>query len=113
MADCGSAARYEIGVYGLIDPAWFPEAHVSGDDGRSAISADLPDQSALFGLLTRIRDLGLCLVSLRRLELNHSDRSANRRVEGGPSAPHPRTQHTRRTVPRDRVDEQSGNARWP
>ena len=48
MADCGSAARYEIGVYGLIDQAWFPEARVSGDDGRSAISADLPDQSALF-----------------------------------------------------------------
>jgi len=77
MADCGSAARYEIGVYGLIDQAWFPEAHVSGDDGRSAISADLPDQSALFGLLTRIRDLGLCLVSVRRVEPNHQDQSKN------------------------------------
>jgi hypothetical protein len=77
MADCGSAARYEIGVYGLIDQAWFPEAHVSGDDGRSAISAELPDQSALFGLLTRIRDLGLCLVSVRRIEPDHQDQSKN------------------------------------
>ena len=77
MADCGSAARYEIGVYGLIDPAWFPEAHVTGDDDRSTMSADLPDQSALFGLLTRIRDLGLCLVSVRRIEPDHHDQSKN------------------------------------
>jgi hypothetical protein len=38
-----------------------------GDD-VTALTGAIADQAALHGLLTRIRDLGLPLLSLRRLE---------------------------------------------
>ncbi len=35
---------------------------------QTVISGSLADQSALHGLLARIGDLGLCLISVRRLD---------------------------------------------
>lgn len=35
-------------------------------NGETLISGPLPDQAALFGLLIRIRDLGMPLISLNR-----------------------------------------------
>lgn len=40
--------------------AWFDGLAVEpGGDGTTEISGDLPDQSALFGLLAAVRDLGI------------------------------------------------------
>lgn len=36
-------------------------------DGSTLISGSLPDQSALYGLLMRLRDLGLTLISVNFL----------------------------------------------
>jgi hypothetical protein len=36
-------------------------------DGTTVLHGELPDQSALHGVLQRARDLGLPLLSLRRL----------------------------------------------
>lgn len=54
---------------------WFPTLaiiHCQGDekpDGASTIiSGSFPDQSALFGVLARIRDLNLTLLSVRRVD---------------------------------------------
>lgn len=65
--DAGSPAHYEIRVDGVLDPSWFDGLEVSSDGRHTTITGLLADQSALHGLLTKIRDLGVCLISLRRL----------------------------------------------
>ena len=65
--------RYEIVVEGVLDDhwsAWFNGLNVSGDPdvGITTIAGPLPDQAALHGLLAKIRDLGLPLLEMRRIE---------------------------------------------
>jgi hypothetical protein len=64
--------RYEILVEGVLDgrwSAWFDGLHVSGDAdaGTSTIAGPITDQAALHGLLTKIRDLSLPLLAVRRI----------------------------------------------
>jgi hypothetical protein len=64
-------ARYEIRIEGVLDShwaAWFEGLHLSNDGMQTLISGPLADQPALHGLLAKIRDLGLCLISVRRLD---------------------------------------------
>jgi hypothetical protein len=71
MSASGQPARYEIRIEGLLDPhwaAWFEGLHLSSDGTQTVISGPLADQPALHGLLAKIRDLGLCLISVRRLD---------------------------------------------
>ena len=66
----GGPARYEIRVAGVLDsrcPGWFDGLQVSGQGEETVICGLLADQAALHGLLTKVRDLGLCLISVRRL----------------------------------------------
>lgn len=62
---------YEIQVETQLPPhlaATFDPLRVAHTaDGRSVLRGRLPDQSALYGVLARIRDLGLPLVALRRI----------------------------------------------
>lgn len=67
----GRPGQYEIRVEGLLDDCWadwFGGLRVSADGTQTVISGLLPDQPALHGLLTKIHDLGLCLISVRRLD---------------------------------------------
>ncbi len=66
------AAKYEILVKGHLDERW---ASRLGDmkitrlaDGRTRLCGPVVDQPALHGILSRIRDLSLVLISVRRLE---------------------------------------------
>ena len=71
MSDPGRPARYEICVYGVLDGGWadwFGGLQVSSDGTQTIISGLLADQPALHGLLAKVRDLGLCLISVRRLD---------------------------------------------
>ena len=44
---------------------WFGGLAIENQpDGKALLSGPLPDQSALYGILNRIRDLGLILVSV-------------------------------------------------
>jgi len=58
----------EIKIKGRLDPRWsewfagLKLAHLEGDE--TLLSGFLPDQSALHGLLERIRDLNLTLISV-------------------------------------------------
>jgi len=61
---------YEIRVEGRLPEGWsnwFEGMDIRCDpDGDSVLSGYLPDQAGLHGLLARIRDLNLKLISLSR-----------------------------------------------
>ena len=64
-------ACYEIRVEGHLRDSWsewFAGLSMLPEPGGSTVlSGALPDQAALHGVLMKIRDLGLVLVSVRRL----------------------------------------------
>jgi hypothetical protein len=67
----GLNSRYEIRVKGILDgrwAAWFEDLQVTSDGEKTLISGRLADQAALHGLLTKVRDLGLFLISVRHLD---------------------------------------------
>lgn len=59
---------YEIKIKGHLDPYWsdwfagLKLTHLEGEE--TLISGQLPDQAALHGLLERVRDLNLTLISV-------------------------------------------------
>jgi len=63
--------RYQILVRGTLDPrrsSWFDELAISHDaDGNTLIAGLLSDQAALYGLINRLRDLGMTLLAVARL----------------------------------------------
>jgi hypothetical protein len=65
---------YEIRVGGHLDPrwaAWFDGLSLAvASDGTTVLHGLVLDQSALFGLLQRIRDAGLALVSVNQVDLD-------------------------------------------
>jgi hypothetical protein len=66
----GGPAWYEIRVAGVLDgrwAVWFAGLEIRGQDEETVICGLLADQPALHGLLAKVRDLGLCLISVRRL----------------------------------------------
>ena len=72
----GGPAQYEIRVAGVLDSRWadwFNGLHISGQGGETVIRGLLADQPALHGLLTKVRDLGLCLISVRRLDTSQAE----------------------------------------
>jgi hypothetical protein len=64
-------SRYEIRVKGVLDgrwTAWFEDLRVGSDGEDTVIAGPVADQAALHGLLTKVRDLGLFLISVRLLD---------------------------------------------
>jgi len=71
MSAAGEPVQYEVRVAGVLDArwaAWFDGLAITRQGDETVICGLLPDQSALHGLLTKVRDLGLCLISVRRLD---------------------------------------------
>lgn len=66
-----AAARYEIVVRGRLGGAlsrWFDDLEVQSlEPGATHLYGWFPDQPALYATLARLADLGLELLSLRRL----------------------------------------------
>ena len=65
---------YEIKIKGRLDAHWVDWfsglnlTYLEGDE--TLLSGMLPDQAALYGLLDRIRDLNLKLISVAHTETN-------------------------------------------
>ena len=63
--------QYEIRVVGRLAArwsAWFDGLTVAAqDDGTTVITGPVVDQAALHGLLQRLRDLGLPLISVAQV----------------------------------------------
>ena len=70
--DLDDTCRYEIRVMGHLDgrwSAWFDGLTVtSRHDGTTVIEAVAMDQAALHGLLSQVRDAGLRLISVIRVD---------------------------------------------
>ena len=64
-------AHYEIRVGGVLDrhwSDWFDGLQVSSEaPGQTLIAGPVADQAALHGLLGKVRDLGLPLLSVQRI----------------------------------------------
>lgn len=66
-----SSVNYEIRVAGSLTPQWMDWFDglviINTENGETLLSGPLADQAALYGLLKKIRDLGLPLVSVRQI----------------------------------------------
>ena len=75
------SAQYEIRVDGHLDAhwvAWFDGLSLTNEaDGTTVIRSQVVDQAALHGLLHKVRDVGLPLVSVTQIDPDVS----------GPTAP--------------------------
>ena len=64
--------KYEIRLKGELDrqwSTWFDGLTISYDEeGNTLLRGSLPDESALHGVLMKVRDLALPLLALKREE---------------------------------------------
>ncbi len=69
--DHDETGQYEIRVRGHLDSrwaAWFEDLTLTlEENGDTLISGRVIDQAALFGLLRKVRDAGMPLVSVNRV----------------------------------------------
>jgi hypothetical protein len=72
-----AAGRYEIRLKGHLASrwaAWFDGLTLTCEsDGTTLIAGPVVDQAALHGLLTKVRDTGLPLVSVEHVEADQTD----------------------------------------
>jgi hypothetical protein len=71
------SGRYEIRVKGHLGTrwaAWFDGLTIThSSDGTTVIHGPVADQAALHGLLQKIRDLGLPLISVNHVDPDHPE----------------------------------------
>ena len=63
--------HYRIKLKGCLDDTWsewFEKMAISSEDEETILTGQVTDQAALHGLLIRIRDLNLTLLSVERIE---------------------------------------------
>jgi hypothetical protein len=68
-------ADYQIKVNGNLGSQWsdwFEGMTIESENAVTTMTGKVLDQSALHGLLVRVRDLGLPLISVKRIENNQN-----------------------------------------
>ena len=79
-----SPSIYRIVVKGRLDPSWAEwfdgltlTTHEADGTVFTNLTGEVPDQGALHGLLARVRDLGLPLIEVHRVETGGNSVSAS------------------------------------
>jgi len=65
-----NSIRYEIHICGKLDQKWsdwFDGFSITPANAETILQGEVADQSALFGLLAKIHDLGLILLRVEKL----------------------------------------------
>jgi len=68
-------ARYQIRILGALDQSWsewFDGFTISQQNGETLLVGQVLDQAALHGILAKINDLGLSIISVERFEPENS-----------------------------------------
>ena len=77
--DLDEPIAYQIRLKGHLGSQWtdwFEGLAITlEDDGDTLLTGALADQAALYGLLKKVRDLGVPLISVNRLEPRQADLS--------------------------------------
>ena len=64
---------YEIRLDGRLDPRWAAWIDgfdlVPGDGGSTVLRGRVPDQAALHGVLRKVRDIGLPILSVSQVDI--------------------------------------------
>jgi hypothetical protein len=77
---------YEIRVKGHLDPRWsewFDGLQITNEpNGEALLSGYIPDQAALHGVLAKVRDLNLQLISVTSVNSDQQEGPGDRGAEG-------------------------------
>ena len=68
---CESPSFYEIQVKGTFDESWsdwFDGFSITQEDGKTLLAGQAIDQAALLGILAKINDLGLVILTVMRID---------------------------------------------
>ena len=72
MPDQGEQTIYRISIKGTLDPCWSEwfdgMAVTAQESGVTLLCGPVRDQAALYGLLVKIRDMGMLLLSVDRID---------------------------------------------
>lgn len=64
-------SQYHIQIQGHLHPRWADRFEgmeiIQEPDGTTSLVGTVPDQAALYGLIIKLRDMGLSLLALREL----------------------------------------------
>lgn len=76
------AGQYEIRIRGHLDDRWTGWFEgltlIQEKNGDTLISGQVIDQAALFGLLRKVREMGMPLVSVNRVSTSRADPSSDK-----------------------------------
>lgn len=74
---------YQIRIKGHLGPQWadwFENATIAlTEDGDTLLTCPVVDQAALHGLLKKVRDLGMPLLSVNRVLSNQNSRNSSKK----------------------------------
>jgi hypothetical protein len=77
LQNMSAGESYEIKLQGHLDESWADWfdglTFIHERDGTTTLSGTIIDQTALHGLLKKIRDLGMTLLAVNRIEPKQND----------------------------------------
>jgi len=87
MGDHDEPQLYEIRVRGHLDARWASQFEgltiTLEEDGYTLLTGPVPEQAALHGLLKKVRDLGMPLVSVNRVRSNEIHSHCSKKEKKG------------------------------